>query len=88
MAQLRPHDVAVALCSAAASRDTLAMLEAARRQRNATIALLGDDGGDVRQRNVAKHTIVVPSPHKHRVAEVQAAVYHTIRHAVRWLQHE
>jgi phosphoheptose isomerase len=64
------------------------MLEAARRQGNATIAMLGDDGGDVRQRDIAAHTIAVPSPHKNRVAEVQATVYHTIRHAVRWLQRE
>ena len=87
-AQIRRHDVAVALSSAAASREMRTMLDAARRQGNATIAMLGDDGGDVRQRDVAAHTIVVPSPHKNRVAEVQATVYHTIRHAVRWMQRE
>ena len=87
-AQMQPHDVVVAVCSAAAPRDIRAMLDMARGQGNATIAMLGDDGGDVRQRDVAAHTIAVPSVHKNRVAEAQATVYHTIRHAVRWLQRE
>lgn len=86
--QIRRHDVVIALCGSAAPRDVRAMLDVARRHGNATIAMLGDDGGDVRQRDVATHTIAVPSPHKNRVAEVHATVYHTIRHAVRWLQRE
>jgi phosphoheptose isomerase len=86
--QIRRHDVVVALSLSAASRDLCAMLDAARRKGNATIAMLGDDGAGVRQHEVAAHTIAVPSPHKNRVAEVQAAIYHTIRHAVLWLRHE
>ncbi len=87
-AQIRRHDVAVAFSTAAVSRDVRAMLDLAHRHGNATIAMLGDDGGDVRQRDVAAHTISVPSHEVNRVAEVQATVYHTIRHAVRWLQRE
>jgi len=87
-AQIRPHDVAIGISTRAASRELIGLLDAARRGGNQTIALLGGDGGDVRQRDVAQRTIVVPSSSLHRVAEVQTTVYHTIRHAVRWLQNE
>ena len=86
--QLRRHDVAIAFSGGAASRELRAMLDAARAQGNATIAMLGDDGGDVRQHDVATHTIHVPSANANRVSEVQSTIYHTIRHAVRWLQRE
>jgi phosphoheptose isomerase len=87
-AQIRRHDIAVAFSTSAASRELRAVLGTARRCGNATVALLGDDGGDVRHRDVADHTIVVPSSQINRVTEVQATVYHTIRHAVRWLQRD
>jgi D-sedoheptulose 7-phosphate isomerase len=87
IAHVRPHDVVVALSTSGGSTNVIAALEEARKRGNATIALLGYDGGEIRRRNLADHVIVVRSDYVPRVQEAQAATYHTLRHALDWLHH-
>jgi len=86
IAQLAPHDVVVALSTSGGSRNVIAALEEARKRGNATVALLGYDGGEILRRGLADRTIVVRSDYVPRVQEAQAAVYHTLRHALDWLR--
>jgi D-sedoheptulose 7-phosphate isomerase len=86
IAQLGPHDVAVALSTSGGSANVIAALEEARKRGNATIALLGYDGGEIRRRGLADRTVVVRSDYVPRVQEAQAAVYHTMRHAFAWVR--
>jgi D-sedoheptulose 7-phosphate isomerase len=86
IAHVRPHDVAVALSTSGGSVNVIGALEEARKRGNATIALLGYDGGEILRRGLADRAIVVRSDYVPRVQEAQAAVYHTMRHAVDWLR--
>jgi D-sedoheptulose 7-phosphate isomerase len=86
IAHVRPHDVVLALSTSGGSSNVIAALEEARKRGNATIALLGYDGGEIRRRALADRTIVVRSDYIPRVQEAQAAVYHTMRHALGWIR--
>jgi D-sedoheptulose 7-phosphate isomerase len=86
IAHLGPHDVAIALSTSGGSANVIAGLEEARQRGHATIALLGYDGGEIRRRGLADRTVVVRSDYVPRVQEAQAAVYHTMRHAVAWVR--
>ena len=85
IAHLRPSDVVVALSTSGGSTNVIAALEEARKRGNATVALLGYDGGEVLRRRLADYPIVVRSDYIPRVQEAQATIYHTIRHAIGWL---
>ena len=48
--------------------------------------MLGYDGGEIGRRGLADHAIVVRSDYVPRVQEeAQAAIYHTMRHAIEWV---
>jgi D-sedoheptulose 7-phosphate isomerase len=87
IAQLREHDVAIALSTSGGSANVIGGLEEARKSGNATIALLGYDGGEILRRGLADHAIVVRSDYIPRVQEAQATIYHTMRHAMDWLRY-
>jgi D-sedoheptulose 7-phosphate isomerase len=84
IAHVRPHDVVVALSTSGGSANVIAALGEARKRGNPSVALLGYDGGEIRRRALADHAIVVRSDYVPRVQEAQAAVYHTMRHALEW----
>jgi D-sedoheptulose 7-phosphate isomerase len=86
IAHIGDHDVAIALSTSGGSANVIAGLEEARKRGNATVALLGYDGGEILRRELADHSIVVRSDYIPRVQEAQAAVYHTMRHAIDWLR--
>ncbi len=86
IAHIRPHDVAVALSTSGGSTNVIAALEEARKRGNPTVALLGYDGGEIYRRGLADHAIVVRSDYIPRVQEAQAAIYHTMRHAIDWMR--
>lgn len=85
IAHLRPHDVVVALSTSGGSANVIAALAEARKRGHVTVALLGYDGGEIARRGLADHAIVVRSDFVPRVQEAQAAVYHTMRHALAWI---
>jgi D-sedoheptulose 7-phosphate isomerase len=85
IAHIRPHDVAIALSTSGGSSNVMTALEEARKRGNATVALLGYDGGEILRRRLADHAIVVRSDEVPRVQEAQATIYHTLRVAVDWL---
>jgi D-sedoheptulose 7-phosphate isomerase len=88
IAHVRPHDVAIALSTSGGSLNVIAALEEARKRGNRTVALLGYDGGEILRRNLADHAIVVRSDYIPRVQEAQAAIYHTLRHAIDWVRRD
>ncbi|MGI8498491.1 MAG: SIS domain-containing protein [Gemmatimonadaceae bacterium] len=82
IAHAAPEDVAVAFSTSGSSRNVVAALEEARRRGLATLALVGDDGGEVARRGLADHALVVPTDYIPRIQEVHASVYHVLRDAV------
>lgn len=79
IAHARPGDVAIAISTSGGSRNVIAALEEARKQKLLTVALLGYDGGEVERRGLADHFMVVQSDYIPRIQEVQASIYHVIR---------
>ena len=51
-------------------------LEEARKRKLLTVALLGNDGGEIYRRGLADHPIIVRSDYIPRIQEVQASAYH------------
>jgi D-sedoheptulose 7-phosphate isomerase len=88
IAHIRPHDVLVALSTSGGSLNVIAALGEARKRGHRSVALLGYDGGEIRRRDLADHAIVVRCDYVPRVQEAQAAIYHTMRHAIGWLRDE
>jgi D-sedoheptulose 7-phosphate isomerase len=86
IAHVRPHDVVIALSTSGGSANVIEALAEARKRGNCTIALLGYDGGEIGRRGLADHAIVVRSDYVPRVQEAQAAIYHTMRHAIDWVR--
>jgi D-sedoheptulose 7-phosphate isomerase len=79
IAQARPADVAVGISTSGGSGNVIAALQEARKRGMLTVALLGYDGGEIKRRGLADHTVVVRSDYIPRIQEVQASVYHVIR---------
>jgi D-sedoheptulose 7-phosphate isomerase len=75
----RAEDVAVAISTSGGSRNVIAALEEARKRGLLTVALLGYDGGEIKRRGLADHSIIVSSDYIPRIQEVQASIYHIIR---------
>ncbi len=84
IAHARPHDALVALSTSGGSRNVIEALAEARKRGLRTIALLGYDGGAIAREGLADCAIVVRSGYVPRVQEAQAAIYHTMRHALAW----
>jgi len=78
IAHARPGDIAVGISTSGGSRNIIAALEEARKRRLMTIALLGNDGGEIARRGVADFPIMVRSDYIPRIQEVQASAYHVI----------
>ncbi len=82
IAQGRPEDIAVGISTSGGSRNIIMALEEARKRKLLTVALLGNDGGEVVRRGLADFPIVVRSDYIPRIQEVQASIYHIIREAL------
>ena len=82
IAHAAPDDVAFAFSTSGNSRNVVAALEEARRRGLATIALLGDDGGEIVRRKLADVAVIAPSDYIPRIQEVQASIYHVLRDTV------
>jgi len=78
IAHARPGDIAVGISTSGGSRNIIAALEEARKRRLMTIALLGNDGGEIARRGVADFPIIIRSDYIPRIQEVQASAYHVI----------
>ena len=78
MAQARPEDIAIGISTSGGSRNIIAALEEARKRKLLTIALLGNDGGEIARRGLADYPIIVRSDYIPRIQEVQASAYHII----------
>jgi D-sedoheptulose 7-phosphate isomerase len=87
IAQARPEDVAIAISTSGGSRNIIAALEEARKRKLLTVALLGNDGGEVVRRGLADFPMVVRSTDIPRIQEVQASIYHVMREAWGEIRH-
>jgi D-sedoheptulose 7-phosphate isomerase len=87
LAQAKPQDIAVGISTSGGSRNIVMALEEARKHNLLTIALLGNDGGEIYRRGLAEHSIIVRSDYIPRIQEVQASAYHVLREALEVLHH-
>ena len=78
MAQARPEDVAIGISTSGGSRNIVMAFEEARKRKLLTVALLGNDGGEIARRGLADFPIIVRSDYIPRIQEVQASAYHVI----------
>lgn len=78
IAQARRGDVAIGISTSGGSKNVIAALEQARKSGLLTVALLGNEGGEIVRRGLADHVIVVRSDYIPRIQEVQASVYHVM----------
>ena len=78
MAQARPEDVAIGISTSGGSRNIVMALEEARKRKLLTVALLGNDGGEIARLGLADFPIIVRSDYIPRIQEVQASAYHVI----------
>ena len=78
----RAGDVLVALSTSGNSLSVIEALREARRRGLATVALVGYDGGQVAQEELADFVVVSRSEHIPRVQEAQASAYHLLRELV------
>ncbi len=78
MAQARSEDVAIGISTSGGSRNIVMALEEARKRKLLTVALLGNDGGEIVRRELADFPIVIRSSYIPRIQEVQASAYHII----------
>ena len=87
MAQARSEDVAVGISTSGGSRNIVMALEEAHKRNLLTVALLGNDGGEIYRRGLADHPIIVRSDYIPRIQEVQASAYHVLREMLEVLTH-
>ena len=78
MAQAQPEDVAIGISTSGGSRNIVMALEEARKRKLLTVALLGNDGGEIVRRELADFPIVIRSSYIPRIQEVQASAYHIV----------
>ena len=83
----RPEDVAIGISTSGGSRNIIMALEEARKRRMLTVALLGNDGGEIARRGLAEFPIIVRSDYIPRIQEVQASAYHVITEILEELGH-
>ena len=72
----QPHDLLIGISTSGRSKNVIAAFESARRMNLTTIALLGGDGGELKQQ--ADIAIVVPAIETQRIQEVQIMVIHLL----------
>jgi D-sedoheptulose 7-phosphate isomerase len=78
----RPADVLLSLSTSGNSLSVLDALAEARRRELVTIALVGYDGGQVAEQQLADHVVISPSQYIPRIQEAQATAYHVLRELV------
>jgi D-sedoheptulose 7-phosphate isomerase len=78
----RAGDVLLALSTSGNSLSVLDALAEARRRELVTIALVGYDGGQVAEQQLADHVLISPSQYIPRIQEAQATAYHVLRELV------
>ena len=72
----------LALSTSGNSLSVLDALAEARRRELVTIALVGYDGGQVAEQQLADHVLISPSQYIPRIQEAQATAYHVLRELV------
>ena len=82
IAQAQPNDVTIGISTSGGSRNIIMALEEARKRDLLTVALLGYDGGEIKQRQLADFPLVVHCDYIPRIQEVQASMYHIIRESL------
>jgi D-sedoheptulose 7-phosphate isomerase len=87
LAHAKPQDVAIGISTSGGSRNIVMALEEARKRGLLTVALLGNDGGEIYRRDLADHPIIVRSDYIPRIQEVQASAYHVLRETLEALNH-
>ena len=87
LAQAQPQDVAIGISTSGGSRNIVMALEEARKRKLLTVALLGNDGGEIYRRGLVDHPIIVRSDYIPRIQEVQASAYHVLRETLEALNH-
>jgi D-sedoheptulose 7-phosphate isomerase len=87
LAQAQPSDVIVAISTSGGSHNIVMAMEEARKRKLMTVALLGNDGGEIYRRGLADHPIIVRSDYIPRIQEVQASAYHVLRDTLEVLRH-
>jgi len=87
LAHAKPQDVAIGISTSGGSRNIVMALEEARKRGLLTVALLGNDGGEIYRRDLADHPIIVRSDYIPRIQEVQASAYHVLRETLEVLNH-
>jgi D-sedoheptulose 7-phosphate isomerase len=87
LAQVQPNDVIVAISTSGGSRNIVIAMEEARKRKLMTVALLGNDGGEIYRRGLAEHPLIVRSDYIPRIQEVQASAYHVLRDTLEVLHH-
>ena len=70
MAQARPGDVAIGISTSGGSRNIVMALEEARERKLLTVALLGNDGGEIACRGLADFPIIDRSDYIPRIARI------------------
>ena len=78
----RAQDAAIALSTSGNSLNIIDALAEARRREMVTIAIVGYDGGQIAEKELADHVIVTRSQHIPRIQEAQASAYHVLRELV------
>ncbi|MEM7734394.1 MAG: SIS domain-containing protein [Deinococcota bacterium] len=73
------HDVVMAFSTSGNSTNIVTALQEAKTRGLFTVALLGNDGGQIVTDALADVAIVVPSDYIPRIQEVHASVYHVLR---------
>jgi D-sedoheptulose 7-phosphate isomerase len=87
MAPARLEDVAIGISTSGGSRNIVMAMEEARKRKLLTVALLGNDGGEIHRRALADHPVIVRSDYIPRIQEVQASAYHIILETMEVLDH-
>jgi D-sedoheptulose 7-phosphate isomerase len=82
IAHAAPDDVAIGISTSGSSPNILAALAEARKRGLETVGLAGYGGGKVVSEGLADHAVVVHSDYIPRLQEVQASVYHVLRHRI------
>jgi D-sedoheptulose 7-phosphate isomerase len=87
LAHAKPQDVAIGISTSGGSRNIVMALEEAQKRGLLTVALLGNDGGEIYRRGLADYPIIVRSDYIPRIQEVQASAYHVLRETLEAINH-
>lgn len=82
LAHARPEDLAIGLSTSGSSKNVIVALKEARKRGLLTLALVGNDGGDIVRHGLADLALVVRTDYIPRIQEVHASIYHSILDAL------